>query len=120
MEAGGLSYVAATRARQRLPLLALANPDEQGAAREPNKRSLLAKIWWQAQPHFGPAPADLPTEAEREPILDLLRRPPADFKSPATPTSAKWPPPDEGSQEEGSEFSCASPTTQHVWACVHC
>src|SRR5258708_35136691 len=114
MEAGGLSYVAATRARQRLPLLALANPDEQGAAREPNKRSLLAKIWWQAQPHFGPAPADLPTEAEREPILDLLRRLPADFKSPAAPAPAKWTAPDEGREEEQIAVSWVGETARHV------
>src|SRR5258708_6803153 len=53
IEAGRLFYVAATRARQRLHLLACAKADEDLRPKEPSKRSLLAKIWWQAREHFG-------------------------------------------------------------------
>src|SRR5690606_33406432 len=55
IEAGRLFYVAATRARKRLHLLACAScekeEDENGERplREPHKRSLLARIWWQAK-----------------------------------------------------------------------
>src|SRR5258708_16410016 len=63
IEAGRLFYVAATRARQRLHLLAMAKPDEAGAAREPNKRALLAKIRWQGPPPFRAPPPPLPSPA---------------------------------------------------------
>ena len=55
IEAGRLFYVAATRAKQRLHLLACAKCDDELAPKEPGKRSLLSKIWWQAREHFGPA-----------------------------------------------------------------
>jgi len=45
IESGRLFYVAATRARQRLHLLACAKATEDLAARDPSKRSLLSKIW---------------------------------------------------------------------------
>src|SRR4029079_801338 len=54
IEAGRLFYVAATRARHRLHLLGVAKVDDHGDLREPAKRSLLARIWWQAETHFVP------------------------------------------------------------------
>jgi ATP-dependent helicase/nuclease subunit A len=119
IEAGRLFYVAATRAKQRLHLLAKAIPNEDGLPKEPNKRSLLGKIWWQAQPHFGPAPSDLSQDTVRDPIHDILRRLPADFQSPAAPTPTKWTAPEEGRDETEIEFSWVGETARHVGTVVH-
>src|SRR5262249_46231739 len=119
IEAGRLFYVAATRARQRLHLLACAKPDDDLRPKEPAKRSLLAKIWWQAAGHFGEAPADAIAEPERTPIHDVLRRLPAGFALPRAPASVKWTAPDEGRQVEEIEFSWAGETARHVGTIVH-
>ena len=119
IEAGRLFYVAATRARQRLHLLACAKADEDLRPKEPSRRSLLAKIWWQAREHFGEASADAIAEPERMPIHDVLHRLPAGFALPKAPTSVKWTAPDEGRQEEEIEFSWAGETARHVGTIVH-
>src|SRR5216117_1893211 len=119
IEAGRLFYVAATRAKQRLHLLACAKSDEDLGPKEPAKRSLLAKIWWQAREHFGEAPADAIAEPERMPIHDVLHRLPAGFALPKAPASVKWTAPDEGRQEEEIEFSWAGETARHVGTIVH-
>jgi ATP-dependent exoDNAse (exonuclease V) beta subunit len=119
IEAGRLFYVAATRARQRLHLLACAKADEHLRPKEPSKRSLLAKIGWQAREHFGEAPADAIAEPERMPIHDVLHRLPAGFALPKAPASVKWTAPDEGRQEEEIEFSWAGETARHVGTIVH-
>jgi ATP-dependent helicase/nuclease subunit A len=119
IEAGRLFYVAATRARQRLHLLACAKAGEDLRPKEPSKRSLLSKIWWQAGPHFGEAPADAIVEPERMPIRDVLHRLPAGFALPKAPASVKWTAPDEGRPEEQIEFSWAGETARHVGTVVH-
>ena len=119
IEAGRLFYVAATRARQRLHLLACAKADEDLRPKKPSPRSLLAKIWWQANEHFGEAPADAIAEPERTPIHDVLHRLPAGFALPKAPASVKWTAPDEGRQEEEIEFSWAGETARHVGTIVH-
>jgi ATP-dependent helicase/nuclease subunit A len=124
IEAGRLFYVAATRAKQRLHLLACATcekeENETGARplRQPNKRSLLSKIWWQAQEHFGPAP-ELITDEPRRAIPDLLRRLPADFITPNPPPPTAWKSPDESREEEQIEFSWVGETARHVGTVVH-
>jgi ATP-dependent exoDNAse (exonuclease V) beta subunit len=119
IEAGRLFYVAATRARQRLHLLACAKADEDLRPKEPSKRSLLAKIGWQAREHFGEAPADAIAEPERTPIHDVLHRLPAGFALPKAPASVRWTAPEEGRQEEEIEFSWAGETARHVGTVVH-
>jgi len=119
IEAGRLFYVAATRAKQRLHLLACAKADEDLRPKEPTQRSLLAKIWWQAREHFGEAPADAIAAPERMPIHDVLHRLPAGFAQPSAPASVKWTAPDEGRQEEQIEFSWAGETARHVGTIVH-
>jgi ATP-dependent exoDNAse (exonuclease V) beta subunit len=119
IESGRLFYVAATRAKQRLHLLACAKCDEENTAKEPSKRSLLAKIWWQAQEHFGPAPEDLKQATEPEPIHDVLRRLPADFAIPGAPVPVKWYVPEGGGQEEQIEFSWAGETAKRIGSVVH-
>jgi ATP-dependent exoDNAse (exonuclease V) beta subunit len=119
IESGRLFYVAATRAKQRLHLLACAKATEDLTAKEPAKRSLLSKIWWQAREHFREAPADAIAEPERMPIHDVLHRLPAGFALPKAPTSVKWTAPDEGRKEEEIEFSWAGETARHVGTIVH-
>ena len=119
IESGRLFYVAATRAKQRLHLLACARADEDLQPKEPAKRSLLSKIWWQARPHFGEAPADAIAEPERMPINDVLHRLPSNFAVPAAPASVKWTAPEEGREEEQIEFSWAGETARQVGTVVH-
>jgi ATP-dependent exoDNAse (exonuclease V) beta subunit len=119
IEAGRLFYVAATRAKQRLHLLGVAKADDDGAPKDPTKRSLLAKIWWQAQPHFGKAPAGPAQASLPLPPLAMLTRLPTNFAAPATPPAAQWTPPPEGREEEQIEFSWASETARHVGVVVH-
>ncbi len=118
IESGRLFYVAATRAKQRLHLLACTKCDDDGSPKEPFKRSLLGKIWWQASEHFGPAPAATPDE-ERQPLPDFLRRLPADFKVPGAPSPTTWIPPSEGREESEIEFSWVGETARHVGTVVH-
>ncbi len=119
IEAGRLFYVAATRARQRLHLLACAKAGEDLRPREPQKRSLLAKIWWQARERFGEAPADAIDAPERMPINDVLHRLPAGSALPEAPAAVRWTAPEEGRQEEDIEFSWAGETARHVGTIVH-
>jgi ATP-dependent exoDNAse (exonuclease V) beta subunit len=119
IESGRLFYVAATRARQRLHLLACAKADEELKPKEPSNRALLSKIWWQAQEHFGEAPPGATGKRERMPIRDVLQRLPADFALPKAPASVKWSAPEEGREEEQIEFSWAGETARHVGTLVH-
>src|SRR3954470_10875956 len=119
IESGRLFYVAATRAKQQLHLFTCARPTEDLTARAPTKRSLLHKIWWQAQEHFGPAPADAIEEEKRAPIPDVLYRLPADFTVPGAPPSTKWTAAEEGRDDQEIEFSWAGETARHVGTVVH-
>jgi ATP-dependent exoDNAse (exonuclease V) beta subunit len=118
IESGRLFYVAATRAKQQLHLMTCARSDDAGALKEPARRSLVAKIWWQAREHFGPAPAAVEDES-RGPLPDVLRRLPAGFVLPVTPAPTAWSAPAEGSAEEQIEFSWAGETARHVGTVVH-
>jgi ATP-dependent exoDNAse (exonuclease V) beta subunit len=120
IEAGRLFYVAATRARQRLHLLACATCDkESGEQKSPDKRSLLARIWWQAQEHFDPAAAEARQDSPPAPMPDLLRRLPADFALPDFPRENFWKPSEQGGEESDIEFSWAGETARHVGTVVH-
>jgi ATP-dependent exoDNAse (exonuclease V) beta subunit len=119
IESGRLFYVAATRARQRLHLLACAKADEDLRPKDPSKRSLLSKIWWQAREYFGEAPADAIAEPERTPIHDVLHRLPADFALPQPPAPATWKSVQEIQTAPEIEFSWAGETARHVGSVVH-
>ena len=119
IESGRLFYVAATRAKQRLHLLGCARADEDLRPKDPSKRSLISKVWWQAREHFGEAPAAAIAEPERMPIHDVLHRLPAGFALPSAPTSVKWLAPEEGREEAEIEFSWAGETARHVGTVVH-
>ncbi len=123
IEAGRLFYVAATRARQRLHLLACARTEEaedgHAIIKEPAARSLVSRIWRQAQEHFGP---DL-SEAANDPAIghhpDVLRRLPADYALPAFENNIHWKTPAQAAEEPQIEFSWAGETARHVGTVVH-
>jgi ATP-dependent helicase/nuclease subunit A len=118
IEAARLFYVAATRAKSRLHLLACAGCDDEGAAKAPQKRSLLAKIWWQAEPLFQGLKPKLP-EDKRKTLPDLLRRLPAGFRTPQAPVSAAWHAAAQAAETPQLEFSWAGETARHVGTVVH-
>ena len=114
-EAARLLYVAATRARHRLHLLACPKKTM------PPRRSLLACAWPVAQPVYeGLTPPEKETstpDAETAPFI--LKRLPADWILPPPPPAAAWTPPPEGREEEQIEFSWAGETARHVGTVVH-
>jgi ATP-dependent exoDNAse (exonuclease V) beta subunit len=118
IEASRLFYVAATRAKSRLHLLACAGCDADGAAKPPPKRSLLAKSWWQAESLFGALEPKFP-EAKRKAMPDVLRRLPADFRTPDAPLAAAWKVPSQAGEAQEVEFSWAGETARHVGTVVH-
>ncbi|HEX6692693.1 MAG TPA: 3'-5' exonuclease, partial [Burkholderiales bacterium] len=119
IEAGRLFYVAATRAKQRLHLLACCKAAEDLTPKEPLRRTLLGKIWWQAREHFGAAPAEAIEDAPRVPLPDVLRRRPTESAFPEVPKPVSWAPPPEGRAEDQIEFSWAGETARHVGTVVH-
>ena len=121
IEAGRLFYVAATRARSRLHLLACAKPGEEGGPKSPNKRSLLHKAWFQAEHQFPASIQDTETEAA-DPVSppQFLRRLPAGYRVPPPPPAAAWEALPEGRDAAGQiEFSWAGETARHVGTVVH-
>ena len=124
IEAGRLLYVAATRAESRLHLLGCLKVDHDGVVKMPARRSLLG-IAWTALPYVPlPAPsggkaAQGPTD-KCSPLVDTLRRLPADFRLPDAPEPVAW----GNSQQDGEEsrqieFSWAGVTARHVGSVVH-
>jgi len=113
-----LLYVACTRARRRLHLLASVATREDGTPAAPQKGSLLRRVW----PLFAPvcggggtAPAP-PPPGGRAP--HLLRRLPADWQAPACPPplpAVPAPP----AVEAQVEFSWAGETARQVGILVH-
>jgi ATP-dependent exoDNAse (exonuclease V) beta subunit len=121
IEAGRLFYVAATRARSRLHLLACAKPNEEGGPKLPNRRSLLFRAWFEAEHQF---PASVPDAnakpAAPAPPPQFLRRLSANYRVPPPSAPAAWEAPPEGRDPAGHiEFSWASETARHVGTVVH-
>ena len=119
IEAGRLFYVAATRAKQRLHLLACAKPDEAGAPKAPNKRSLLAKAWFEAARHFAPAPP-VPAAPAAPARPQFLRRLPAACRVPPPPPPAAWEaPPDARDEDEKPQFDWVNEATRLAGVVAH-
>lgn len=120
VEAGRLFYVAATRARHRLHLLGCAKTDDAGALKPPNKRSLLAKGWFEAEGFF---PAQVSNAGQEPPHSippQILRRLPSGYAVPAPPPAAKWTAPPEGrADEEQIAFDWAQEPARLAGIVVH-
>jgi ATP-dependent exoDNAse (exonuclease V) beta subunit len=129
-EAGRLLYVAATRARKRLHLLACVaaevhDPAEPPVLRAPLRRSLLACAWRVAEAELQPQAetiAAMAAVAAPEPpaAAYVPLRLPAQWAAPAPPADAPWGATDEGAPvSEQIEFSWAGETARHVGSVVH-
>jgi ATP-dependent exoDNAse (exonuclease V) beta subunit len=120
IEAGRLLYVAATRAKTRLHLLACVKADEQGQVARPSRRSLLGIAWPALAGHVAmPARAAEPLRATPPPG-DELRRLPADFRVCEPPASAGWLDGARAIEVSGQiEFSWAGESARHVGSVVH-
>jgi ATP-dependent exoDNAse (exonuclease V) beta subunit len=122
LEAARLLYVAATRAENRLHLLACTKCDERGDIRPPASRSLLARAWPVAEAHYTRmVPEQLAMDfmhAPRAPFTTLTRLA-LDVASISLPPAVSCAPPREGQEEEQIEFSWAGETARHVGTVVH-
>ncbi len=120
IEAGRLFYVAATRARHRLHLLGCAKADEAGAAKPPNKRSLLAKAWFEAAGFFPDVSPATEADPERKVPNQILRRLPRSYAVPPPPVAATWNAPPEGrADEEQIAFDWAQEPARLAGVVVH-
>jgi ATP-dependent exoDNAse (exonuclease V) beta subunit len=122
LEAARLLYVAATRAENRLHLLACTKCEDDGTTRAPAPRSLLARAWPVAEAHYARmVPEQLAMDfmhAPRAPFTTLTRLA-LDLERVPLPPSAHWTAPPEGSRDEQIEFSWAGETARHVGTVVH-
>ena len=124
-EAARLLYVAATRAKSRLHLLACVKLDDAGEVRAPAPRSLLGHAWSVAADAFrSPARASDPEAGlPAKPAAseaDVLQRLGSGFSLPAAPPAASWQAAQETrGAEQAIEFSWAGETARHVGSVVH-
>jgi len=122
LEAARLLYVAATRAENRLHLLACTRCDDDGNLRPPASRSLLARAWPVAEAHYARmVPEQLAMDfmhAPRAPITTLTRLA-LDVGSILPPPAVRWNAPPQAHDEAEIEFSWAGETARHVGTVVH-
>jgi ATP-dependent exoDNAse (exonuclease V) beta subunit len=122
LEAARLLYVAATRAENRLHLVACTKCDDDGNLRPPASRSLLARAWPVAQAHYARmVPEQLAMDfmhAPRAPITTLTRLA-LDLDAIVAPPAVRWSSPPQALEETQIEFSWAGETARHVGSVVH-
>jgi ATP-dependent helicase/nuclease subunit A len=117
-----LAYVAATRAKQRLHLIACVTRKSTGEL-EPSEGSLLGRLWPAVSQDFLQASAVEGREvgAREEAALDQsLRRLPPDWSLPELPPTVDWSGKEEPVEVGASvEFSWAGETARRVGIVVH-
>lgn len=129
LEVGRLLYVAATRARKQLHLLGNVEY-ENDQIKQPNKRSLLAKLWsaQEIRSEFQElSSADLIEHQDESEAIDIshpIRRLPLDWMLPQAGLESPIPqittePVPEAGQLERVEFDWASETARHIGTLVH-
>jgi ATP-dependent helicase/nuclease subunit A len=131
-EDGRLLYVAATRARRRLHLLAQLSMDrtelDRAAVKAPSRSALLSKLWPVLQADFerlvvqSPARTSSATaQAVRDPMSYPLRRISLGWKPPELLPPVLWRPPqqEEEVRDAAVEFSWAGEAARHVGTVVH-
>jgi ATP-dependent exoDNAse (exonuclease V) beta subunit len=119
MEASRLLYVAATRAKSRLHLLACLECNADGELKKPIAHSLLERAWPVAAPFFS-APQRAPArQAPATQAIFTISRLARDFRRPALPAPATPAASSERREEERIEFSWAGETARHVGTVVH-
>ena len=131
-EDGRLLYVAATRARRRLHLVAQLKLERTGADRlllgPPPRTALLAKLWPALRADFERAATQslAPTlnstaQVAANPMSYPLRRIPLDWKPPQFPAPVPWrsPPQEDKARDGAVEFSWAGEAARHIGTVVH-
>jgi ATP-dependent exoDNAse (exonuclease V) beta subunit len=122
LEAARLLYVAATRAENRLHLLACTRCADDGSLKPPAPKSLLARAWPVAEAHYARmVPEQLAMDfmlAPRAPITTLTRLA-LDPDTIVPPPPVRWTAPPEGGEGAQIEFSWAGETARHVGTVVH-
>jgi ATP-dependent helicase/nuclease subunit A len=124
-----LLYVAATRARTRLHLLADTPPRQKDDAvelAEPKAGTLLAPLWpavrdiFSAAMHDGPAPKEIPAVTAARPQASISRLV-SGWSAPPPPDAVAIEAPQETAAAGPAEveFSWASETARHVGTVVH-
>src|SRR5207244_1671900 len=119
VESSRLLYVAATRAENRLHLLACLGCDKDGELRRPTAHTLLSRAWPVPDASFH---ADQQTDLiEPEFPADIysINRLAASVQLPSLPNPATWTAPPESRDEEQIEFSWAGETARRVGMTVH-
>jgi len=120
VESSRLLYVAATRAEQRLHLLACLGCDKDGELKRPAAHTLLSRAWSAAEPHFTAEAAAAHTdEPERVEPVATFQRLARGWRISPPPQPARWTAPPEGREEQEIEFSWAGETARHVGTVVH-
>ena len=117
-----LLYVAATRAKHRLHLMGDAGLDSDGHVKEPNRGTLLRKIWSVVEDRFRPpqdrvAKAPLPAVSREE--QGKLRRLVIDMSKVQVPPPVAWSAPTEERARAEIEFSWVGDTARRVGSVVH-
>jgi ATP-dependent exoDNAse (exonuclease V) beta subunit len=118
VEASRLLYVAATRAEDRLHLLACLGCDKDGNIKRPTSHTLLSRAWPAAEPFFQ-TKHQVDPHAAPAPEVNTINRLPSGFQLPSMSNQVQWSAPPEGRDEEEIEFSWAGETARHVGTVVH-
>src|SRR5207249_2501134 len=96
-ESSRLVYVAATRAKKRLHLLACLPCDDHGDLKKPLAHSLLERAWPAAEEHFPAATEPMRVkESRRVPMPVTLKRLATHIQFPKVPDAVRWTAPPEG------------------------
>lgn len=119
VESSRLLYVAATRAENRLHLLACLGCDKDGELKRPIARSLLSRAWPVAERSFHAEGAAPEAQAAIPQQIDYVTRLGRGFQIPPVPGTVRWTAPPEGREEDEIEFSWAGETARHVGTVVH-
>ncbi len=120
VESSRLLYVAATRAEQRLHLMACLGCDKDGELKRPAAHTLLSRAWSVAEPHFTAEAAAAHTgEPERIEPVATFQRLARGWRISPPPQPVRWTAPPEGREEQEIEFSWAGETARHVGTVVH-
>jgi ATP-dependent exoDNAse (exonuclease V) beta subunit len=119
VESSRLLYVAATRAEQRLHLMACLGCDKDGELKNPVTHSLLSRAWSVGAPSFAARAEVALQEGTRSSDLQTVYRLARGFRIPQLPEPVRWTSAPEGRDEEGIEFSWAGEIARHVGTVVH-
>ena len=118
-ETARLLYVAATRARSQLHLLACVRAGQNpGEKAEPSKSSFLALLWPAMADRFVPEAGERPKSAQER--IRRIHRVPAGWHVPAPPAAVTWPRVDaEPVEIPDISFDWVGSTLRHVGTALH-